>query len=156
MKVTRRDFVVGSLAASAMPIGGVSVVEMSAETVREPSRIEGDLKILQALRTKAYRAFVMEGRIGEIVHLRRETLRRLGYSLSFEAGTDEERQSFREAAAFLAKLENSAIWLPWNRRAWERCVQLRERAEAGGQLPWRKARQVHLAVRGDCRPEKVT
>lgn len=156
MKVTRRAFVAGSLAASAMPVGGVSVTDMSAATVCEPSRIESDLRFLQAQRTKAYRAFVMDGRIDEIVHFRRETLRRLGSSLGFEARTDEERQLFREAAAFLAKMESSVIWLPWNRRAWERCVQLREQAEAGSRLSWHKARQIQLAVQVESRPEKVT
>lgn len=155
MKVTRRDFVAGSLAASAMPIGGVSVAEMSAATAGELSRIKSDLRVLHAQRTKAYRAFVMEGRIDEIMHLRRETLMRLGSSLSFEARTVEERQSFREAAAFLTKLENSAIWLPWNRLGWERCVRLREQAEAGGQLSWRTSRQFQLAAQNDFSPEKV-
>ena len=156
MKVTRRAFVAGVVAASAMPIGGASGAEMSAATVGEPMRLENDLRYLRALRTKAYRAFVMEGRIDGLVHLRREALRRLDRSLGFEARTDAERRLFRGAAAFLAKLENSAIWLPWDRKARERCTVLREMGEAGGQGRLSEIRRMRANLRRELMPEAVT
>ncbi len=156
MKVTRRAFVAGVVAASAVPIGGVTAAEISAATAGEPIRLESDLRYLHALRTKAYRAFVMEGRIDGIAHLRREALQRLGRSLGFEARTDAERRSFRDAAAFLTKLENSAIWLPWDRKARERCALLREMSEAGGQRRLSAIRRMQSALRHELRPEAVT
>lgn len=156
MKVTRRAFVAGIVAASAAPIGGAAAAEMGAVVIGEPIRLENDLRYLHALRTKAYRAFVMEGRIDGIVHLRREALQRLGRSLGFEARTDAERQLFRDAAAFLAKLENSAVWLPWDRKGRERCALLREMGEAGGQRRLSEIRGMQSALRRELRPEMVT
>lgn len=156
MKITRRAFVAGVAAASAIPLDGVSASEMSAATVGEPSRLESDLGYLHALRTKAYRAFVMEGRIDGLVNLRREALQRLGCSLGFEARTDAERRLFRDAAAFLAKLENSAVWLPWDRKGRERCALLREMGEAGGQGRLSEIRRMRANLRRELMPEAVT
>ena len=156
MKITRRAFVAGVAAASAIPLDGVSAAEMSAATVGEPSRLESDLGYLHALRAKAYRAFVMEGRIDGIVRLRREALQRFGRSLGFEARTDAERRLFRDAAACLAKLDNSAVWLPWDRKARERCALLREMGEAGGQGRFSEVRRMQSALRREFGPEAAT
>jgi hypothetical protein len=156
MKVTRRAFVAGIVAASAAPIGVVAAAELGAVVIGETSRLKSDLRYLHALRTKAYRAFVMEGRIDGIVHLRREALQRLGRSLGFEARTDAERRLFRDAAAFLAKLENSAVWLTWDRKGRERCALLREMGEAGGQRRLSEVRRMQSAPRHDFGPEAAT
>lgn len=148
MKVTRRDFVVGSLAASAMPIGTVSATELSGPSLGSLSCIENDLKCLKGMRTKAYRAFVFEGRIDEIVTLRRQALHRLGFSLSLEASSEEELRLFREAAVFLGRLEDSSIWLPWGKSARKRCAMLRAWGEAGGQSRWLVAQKMRQGDRG--------
>lgn len=148
MKVTRRDFVVGSIAASTMPMGGVSAAAISAPTLGVPSEIHSNLDHLYDLRKKANRAFVVEGRLDEIVHLRREALRRLGYSLGLEARTEDERRLFREAAAFLAKMEGNFCWLPWNQNARDRCALLRQWGEAGGQHRWLVAERMRQGGRG--------
>jgi hypothetical protein len=133
MKVTRREFVAGAVAASAMPIGVVSAKEVSGPSLGTLSCIENDLKCLKDMRTKAYRAFVIDGRIGEIVALRGQALHRLGLSLSPEARSPEEKRLFREAADFLGRLHDSSIWLPWGKAARDRCSLLRAWGEAGGQ-----------------------
>lgn len=156
MKITRRAFVAGIVAASAAPIGGVAATEMGAVVIGEPSRLKSDLRYLHALRTKAYRVFVMEGRIDGIEHLRREALRRLGRSLGFEARTDAERRLFRDAAAFLAKLENNAVWLPWEWKSRERCALLLELGVAGGQGRLSEIRRMRANLRRELMPEAVT
>lgn len=148
MKVTRRDFVVGAIAASAMPIGVVSATELSGPSLGTLSCIEDDLKCLKDMRTKAYRAFVVEGRIDEIVALRRQALHRLGYSLSFDAGSADEMCLFREAAVFLGRLEDGSIWLPWSKAARDRCALLRGWGEAGGQHRWLVAERMRQGGHG--------
>lgn len=148
MKVTRRDFVAGAVVASAVPNGVVSATELSVHLRGMPSGIENDLGCLKELRTKAYRAFVVEGRIDEIVALRRQALHRLGHSLSLEAQSAEELRLFREAAVFLGRLEDSSIWLPWNKAARDRCALLRGWGEAGGQHRWLVAERMRQGGRG--------
>lgn len=136
MKVTRRAFVVGAVAASTMPIGRASATTQSAPSRGMASGIKNDLRSLKELRTKAYRDFVVEGRVDEIVALRRQALQRLGLSLSLEARSAEELRLFREAAVFLGRLEDSSIWLPWGKASRDRCALLRAWGEAGGQNRW--------------------
>lgn len=153
MKVTRREFVAGAVAASAMPIGVVSATEVSGSSLGTPSCIENDLKCLKDMRTKAYRTFVVEGRIDEIVVLRGQALHRLGLSLSPEARSLEEKRLFREAAEFLGRLHDSSIWLPWTKASRDRCILLRGWGEAGGQNRWLVAQKRRL---GDPRAEAAT
>lgn len=148
MKVTRREFVVGAVASSAMPIGVVSATEVRGPSLGTLSCIENDLKCLKDMRTKAYRAFVVEGRIDEIVALRGQALHRLGLSLSPEPRSPEEERLFREAAEFLGRLHDSSIWLPWGKSARDRCIILRGWGEAGGQNQWWVAQKRRLGDPG--------
>lgn len=148
MKVTRGEFVVGAVASSAMPIGVVSATEVSGSSIGTLSCIEDELKLLKDIRTKAYRAFVVEGRVDEIVALRGQALHRLGMSLSPDARSLEEKRLFREAAEFLGRLHDSGIWLPWGRAARDRCTLLRAWGEAGGQNRWLAAQKRRLGDPG--------
>lgn len=136
MKVTRRDFVVGAVAASTMPLGAAQSWAASDGVQPLAIAIEQDLAELHALRRKARWAFVSADDIGEAMRLRREALRRLGQSLSHSARTEAERDLFREAGAFLSELEDEFIIVPWDRGARARLAELREWAEAGGQGQW--------------------
>lgn len=148
MKVTRREFVVGSVVSSAMPISLVTAKEVSGPSFETLSCIENDLKLLKDMRTKAYRTFVVEGRTHEIVALRGQALHRLGLSLSPEARSPEEKRLFREAAEFLGRLHDSSIWLPWGKTARDRCTLLRAWGEAGGQNQWLVAEKRRLGDPG--------
>ncbi|MBL8884949.1 MAG: hypothetical protein JNL45_18060 [Hyphomicrobium sp.] len=136
MKVTRRDFVVGAVAASTMPMTAVQSLAASDGLQPPAIEIEQDLAELHALRRKARWAFVSADDIGGAIRLRREALRRLEQSLSHSARTEAERDLFREAGAFLSELEDEFIIVTWDRGAKARLAELREWAEAGGQGQW--------------------
>ncbi len=142
--------VVRTWGSSPRPVGSMMALREDGRAIGSVSGgcIEDDLKCLKDMRTKAYRAFVVEGRIDEIVALRRQALHRLGYSLSFDAGSADEMCLFREAAVFLGRLEDGSIWLPWSKAARDRCALLRGWGEAGGQHRWLVAERMRQGGHG--------
>lgn len=163
-KVTRREAITlatGAVAAVAL-VGparaAVSAVGMDttpgpvapypADVMRTyavmANRLRGRLRLLREAYDEASAQYRATGDGALIDKVRMRARNEFGFHLGFEAVTERDRASFREAGAFLAQLEREFPGVPWDAGMKRRYAKLRGWAEAGGQGACMRAeRQAH-------------
>lgn len=153
-KVTRREaIVITSRAVAAIALGGPAGAAVSAVGIEpapalvEPypadvmrtyavmaNRLRGRLRLLREAYDEARAQYCATGDGAPIDRVRMRARNEFGFHLGFEAVTERDRATFREAGAFLAQLEREFPEVPWDAGMKPRYAKLRGWAEAGGQL----------------------
>lgn len=153
-KVTRREaIVITSGAVAAIALGGPAGAAVSAvgneaaPTLVDPypadvmrtyavmtNRLRGRLRLLREAYDEASAQHRATGDGALIDRVRMRARNEFGFHLGFEAVTERDRMTFREAGAFLAQLDREFPGVPWDAGTKRRYAKLRDWAEAGGQL----------------------
>jgi len=108
------------------------------------NRLRGRLRLLREAYEEARAQYRATGDGALIDKVRMRARNEFGFHLGFEAVTERDRASFREAGAFLAQLEREFPQVAWDAGMKPRYAKLRGWAEAGGQLAYMRAqRQAH-------------
>lgn len=159
--VTRREaIVITSGAGVAFALAGPAGAAVSAAGI-EPALAPGEPYPADVMRTYAVMANRLRGRLrllreaydeacaqyratsdgAPIDRVRMRARNEFGFHLGFEAVTERDRATFREAGAFLAQLEREFPGVPWDAGTKPRYAKLRNWAEAGGQLAFMEAQR---------------
>lgn len=160
-KVTRREAIALTTGAvAAVAFDGLNRTAVSAAgiepapTLVEPypadvmrtyavmaSRLRGRLRVLREAYDEAGALYRATGDGAPIDRARMRARNEFGFHLGFEAVTERDRATFREAGAFLAQLEREFPEVPWDAGMKPRYAKLRDWAEAGGQLAFMEAQR---------------
>lgn len=160
-KITRREAItLATGAVAAFALGGPAGAGASAIGV-EPTlapidavpsdvmrtyavmanRLRGRLRLLREAYDEASAQYRATGDGAPIDKVRMRARNEFGFHLGFEAVTERDRATFREAGAFLAQLEREFPELLWDAGMKPRYAKLRGWAEAGGQLAFMEAQR---------------
>lgn len=105
------------------------------------NRLRGRLRLLREAYDEASAQYRATGDGTLIDKVRMRARNEFGFHLGFEAVTERDHATFREAGAFLAQLERGFPGVPWDAGMKRRYAKLRGWAEAGGQLAFRQAQR---------------
>lgn len=105
------------------------------------NRLRGRLRLLREAYDEASAQYRTTGDGAPIDKVRGRARNEFGLHLGFEAVTERDRATFREAGAFLAQLEREFPQVPWDAGMKPRYAKLRGWAEAGGQLAFMEAQR---------------
>lgn len=160
-KITRRGAITlttGAVAAVALggPAGAavsavspepasISVDPYPADVMRTyavmANRLRGRLRLLREAYDEACAQYRATGDGAPIDRVRMRARNEFGFHLGFEAVTERDRATFKEAGTFLAQLEREFPQVPWDAGMKPRYAKLRGWAEAGGQLAFMEAQR---------------
>lgn len=158
-KITRREAITLTTGAvAAVALGGPAGAAVSAVGI-EPApgsidavppevrrtyvvmanRLRSRLRLLREAYDEASAQYRATGDGAPIDGVRMRARNEFGFHLGFEAVTERDRATFREAGAFLAQLGREFPEVPWDAGMKPRYAKLRGWAEAGGQLAFMEA-----------------
>lgn len=140
-------------AASAVGIEAAPVVIEPASVSVDPdvmrtymvmaNRLRGRLRVLREAYDEARAQYRATGDGALIDRVRMRARNEFGFHLAYEAVTERDCATFREAGAFLTQLEREFPQVPWEAGMKPRYAKLCDWAEAGGQFAFMETQ--HLA-----------